>query len=380
MANLESLFLNKQLYRIEEAETGEEIISSGALTFLEGVQGELQSENIISGEILGDIIMKGGRLESSNFVTGSAGWQLTPDSAEFNVGVAVESIDIPDTTTSNSFHVNSSGDSWWGANNADFTADNDNANAYVLKDGSAKFQSVTIEGATVSTFNGSLIGNVQERAENDYLNGLFRGTAVDGLNETVANSTITRGLLTTRMTNSTGGNWRLDGQFGAASKDAATQYDWDNDFEFFARIQADAGSVDTGLAGASMYWGLADAVLITTALGTNGTTFTTANMRHVGFFVGRDSQLYSSTADGSGQTINSIAGVTHTNENEYRIVFLNGVSAAFYVNDVLKDTIITNLPSGATNPPRINFQGVVGINTANLISFLLFNNYKVIKT
>lgn len=59
--------------------------------------------------------------------------------------LTVSRIDIPDQdTTANSFHTNSSGDSWWGATETNFNADNDNALAYVLKDGSAKFQNVTI--------------------------------------------------------------------------------------------------------------------------------------------------------------------------------------------------------------------------------------------
>lgn len=52
---------------------------------------------------------------------------------------------IPDEdVTANSFHVESDGDTFWGATQSSFTADNDNASAYVLKDGTAKFQSVSL--------------------------------------------------------------------------------------------------------------------------------------------------------------------------------------------------------------------------------------------
>lgn len=60
-------------------------------------------------------------------------------------------VHIPDQdSTANSFHVDSDGNAWWGATETDFIADNDNAPAYILKDGTAKFQNVTVEGAIVA--------------------------------------------------------------------------------------------------------------------------------------------------------------------------------------------------------------------------------------
>src|SRR3990167_916579 len=63
--------------------------------------------------------MAGAYFQSANFVTGVSGWQLRPDGAEINGGVSVTSLNIPDTTTDNSFHVDSSGNAWWGADVAD---------------------------------------------------------------------------------------------------------------------------------------------------------------------------------------------------------------------------------------------------------------------
>lgn len=102
------------------------------------------------GEITGQTTVQDGYLQSSNFVSGSAGWQLTPTSAELNVSTAVNSLDIPDTSTANSFHVESDGDTFWGATPASFTSSNDNALAYVLKTGIAKFQNVTIAGGQIT--------------------------------------------------------------------------------------------------------------------------------------------------------------------------------------------------------------------------------------
>ena len=60
--------------------------------------------------------------------------------------IAAGSLDIPDTTTSNSFHVDVDGNTWWGTTNDSFTADNNNALAYVLKTGVAKFQNIALSG------------------------------------------------------------------------------------------------------------------------------------------------------------------------------------------------------------------------------------------
>ena len=65
-------------------------------------------------------------------------------------GLNVDEIHLPDQdSTANSFHVNTDGDAWWGATETDFNADNDNATAYVLKTGLAKFQNVTLDGTVV---------------------------------------------------------------------------------------------------------------------------------------------------------------------------------------------------------------------------------------
>ena len=95
-----------------------------------------------------NVTIHGGYLQSENFVTGSSGsgYRFGPTSAEINVATAINSLDIPDAATANSFHVESDGDTFWGTTPANFTSNNDNATAYVLKTGVAKFQSVTLSG------------------------------------------------------------------------------------------------------------------------------------------------------------------------------------------------------------------------------------------
>lgn len=51
----------------------------------------------------------------------------------------------------------------------------------------------------------------------------------------------------------------------------------------------------------------------------------------------------------------TITGVTLTNRNRYRIEYIPGTSALFYVNGVLKATISTNLPNDATNQLVIGY-------------------------
>src|SRR3990167_967558 len=72
---------------------------------------------------------------------GNTSEYLNWDGALIIAGTVVASnIHIPDVnTTTNSFHVNSSGNTWWGATETNFNANNDNAKAYILSTGIAKF-------------------------------------------------------------------------------------------------------------------------------------------------------------------------------------------------------------------------------------------------
>lgn len=104
-------------------------------------------------------------LQSTGYVAGSTGWRINGDgSVEFDSGyfrgditgatgtfsgsITAGSIDIPDTTTANSFHVETDGDTFWGTTPALFTSNNDNATSYILKTGAARFSSVKITGLT----------------------------------------------------------------------------------------------------------------------------------------------------------------------------------------------------------------------------------------
>ena len=98
------------------------------------------------------------------FSIGSATDYLKWDGTNLNLSgtIVASALHIPDEdTTANSFHIESDGDTFWGCKQSDFTSDNDNAAAYVLKTGVAKFQSVIL-------------------SDNVVISGLQSGSAVDG--------------------------------------------------------------------------------------------------------------------------------------------------------------------------------------------------------
>lgn len=98
-------------------------------------------------------VQQSGVYQSANYVPGVSGWILRADgSIEANAGffrgaLVAGSVDIPDTTTTNSFHVDNSGNAWWGASVANFNANNNNAAAFILKTGVARFTSITLSSS-----------------------------------------------------------------------------------------------------------------------------------------------------------------------------------------------------------------------------------------
>lgn len=200
MASYDELGLNKSLYRITLDENGvsELVMPNTALG------NELQTENIGSGEIAGGIILVGGFMQSKNWVIGTSGWRLTPDSAEFNVGVSVAELHIPDEdVTDDSFHVATDGDAWWGATASDFASDNDNAEAYILKDGTAKFQNISVGGTSIQyQINDEGIFSFGDGSDGA---AVFNGVdAVTGAGLVGSTYTLTRDVYYTSATISTG--------------------------------------------------------------------------------------------------------------------------------------------------------------------------------
>jgi len=118
-------------------------------------------------------------MQSEDFATGSKGWQIKANGdVEFNNGnfrgditgatgtfsgsLTGGSLNIPNTTTANSFHTDATGNSWWGCNVADFGSDNDNAKAYILNTGAAKFQDIDIVGTVSGRSTATLAAAIDE--------------------------------------------------------------------------------------------------------------------------------------------------------------------------------------------------------------------------
>ena len=80
------------------------------------------------------------------FFGNSAGDKVIWDGSTLTItgDLVAGELHIPDKTTADSFHVNTNGDAWWGCNEADFNSDPDNAVAYILKDGTTKFSTLTV--------------------------------------------------------------------------------------------------------------------------------------------------------------------------------------------------------------------------------------------
>lgn len=113
--------------------------------FVETGGDGVSPKSLGSGELGGNMTVQDGYLQSSNYVANTTGWRLTPTGGDFNFAIQADEVHIPDAdVTANSFHADVDGDTWWGATQTSFNSNNDNALAYVLKTGVAKFQSITL--------------------------------------------------------------------------------------------------------------------------------------------------------------------------------------------------------------------------------------------
>lgn len=129
-------------------EVGADTIGSGVDTsttdqgvgYLAG--GKTQFDNTQVGYILG--IDKG----VAKFYLGNSTNYISFDGTSTTIvgGLSVSSLNIPDSVTANSMHVDVSGNTWWGANVATGYA---GANAYILATGAAVFKSVSIGGSSI---------------------------------------------------------------------------------------------------------------------------------------------------------------------------------------------------------------------------------------
>lgn len=338
---------------------------------------------------------------SVNFTTGTFSGTLS--AASGTLGAV--------TVGTDAFHIDSSGNVWWGSSSTYAGATIKISSAGSVNFTTGNLGALTVTGALTIGTGGSLgsgqsayntgtgfwweyNGGTPRFSVGDGVHYLtwdgssldiygqrfrprFQGFYNDGLSTSVSNVTITRKIMNTQTSQATGGSWEMESQVLGykGTPGAGTVFDWDNDYDFRFRLACVVGRADSGgLQGASMFYGLlANGISFSPALGTTSAI----TDRHVGFINDKNTKLYASCADGTTQTTSEITGITVTSEHNYRIIF-DGSTAKFYVDDVLKATLSTNLPSGSTNPPDIKFAGYCLINTSATTDTLLYNNYELI--
>lgn len=150
--------------------------------------------------------VSGSFLQSANFITGVQGWQLRPDGAEVNGSFSVTQLNIPNSTTANSFHVDSNGNTWWGANVADFGIDPNNAPAYILNDGTATFANIVVTGGTIpaAVIVGSPPATVDISAQDWTYSGTFSSTDADTVSWTLGDLVFSDGTTYSIVAGNTG--------------------------------------------------------------------------------------------------------------------------------------------------------------------------------
>ena len=207
---------------------------------------------------------------------------------------------------------------------------------------------------TTSTINGTTALIVEDEATSDLNYGLYRGYAMDSTNaatsftQAAANATITRYLLDTTVSYSTGGSWSLaSGVFGYSAE--STTFGWTSDFQYFSRVLSDVGAVSGGtFAGKNYFWGMISSG--TTSPAAESSVLTNVkglviHNSHFGFIVGWDNKIYAtsgsgnSASGGSGQDLTDIsASVTHTNFNNYKIEVVHSSSPTVSNSGFLRPT------------------------------------------
>ena len=147
-----------QLTVVNSSLLGDGVGQSGTLTMsLAPNQGDVYIRAVIDAGDFANTGAKTGFIlgiddsdsDTPKFYFGSPSNYIKYDGSTLTVAGALtaSSINIPDTTTANSFHVDTSGNAWWGSNVAGGLA---TATAKILNTGAATFTNVTITGGAIS--------------------------------------------------------------------------------------------------------------------------------------------------------------------------------------------------------------------------------------
>lgn len=176
------LTLDRTLYKTVESKSSTEIqaeqIASGSLLasfnqVINSLQsGKTKFDNTENGYNLG--IDNG----VAKFYIGSSTKYINWDGTDLNIvgGVNISELNIPDSITANSFHVDSEGNTWWGATTIG------SAVAKILKTGVGTFSNVTVTGIVNAT--GGYIGSAtalvyESQGISTGVTGYIRGNQTD---------------------------------------------------------------------------------------------------------------------------------------------------------------------------------------------------------
>jgi len=405
-------FYGKDLYRqgsaVYQTASGYETEGGGGVAITTGTS-TIPPDMIGSGTLVSNVQQTNGAIAAvkTNFDDNDAGFILgfdTDGTAKFLIGdasnslywngttlaikgaVSASSIDIPNTTTANSFHVDTNGNAWWGATTLA------GAVAKVLNTGAATFTSGSIGGwtigATTLSSTNIVIDNANEKitvgsgADQITLNGVTGDISSAGATWSLAGDGTITGF--------------LDYVVGAGTNAVKTYHNFvipwvdpaDTTTAIWVEVNMPLTYYYTYVTGQA-------------SLNSVASVITEAVFRGVGSSIGRRSfadgksfvceflldfvvsgsgpqggfgvvsgvaplndyddqtvdaacftydtsgNLYAHTANaGVGHTTTQITGITLGNVNSYRIEFNAASNVKFYINGVLKTTITTTLPDG----------------------------------
>ena len=253
------------------------------------------------------VTLVAGHIQSGNFATGASGWRMTAEgNLEANAGtfrgaLLANSLDIPDTTTADSFHVDSTGNVWWGA--TAFA----NAIASISKAGNAVVSSLERNDFHWFTVFESIDG---------YSKG---GSGTQTLNQDFVE-------LATLAT---------DASVSELQKIAS----YSKSFTWDKRRKIKLGLVfDTNT---SQYMDLV----------TGGIAFA-GNARKFGFRV-RNGVVYALTDNGTGEDETAILTFATGTNYEFEARLNPGVSVEFYRDGILSATHTTSIPTGTADSNKL---------------------------
>jgi hypothetical protein len=291
------------------------LIGGNAEPIFNSEQPSQSSVASVSGENMGDMWISN-FIKSKNYQPKVKGFLIDGITGKIECmslyatgSIIGSAIHIPNDVDANSFHVNNIGSSWWGCNEADFISNPNNAPAYILNTGVAKFSNITINGGTVqwstisgttnapadnategATWNANIIGQPTDAsilnpsyitstkitsttiespiiaANNGYISGILKvgnsGIVIDGANKYIYSSNYSIGI----------SGWKINNTGSAEFNDVTVR----------GTIYATSGNISGNLV----------------ATGINATNITTGSLSGITLSIGTGNNIFKADANG----------------------------------------------------------------------------------